>query len=92
MDVVKNVCQRLIPGFISTMRPNLTQPTHQLEKKDTLRGILFLRLQASHLRPKDRVLNGSHYVLLGTQGSRICMVSRCCDGMVGMLEASSPRT
>ncbi len=36
------------------MRPNLTQPTHRLEKKDTLRGILFLRLQAGHLRPKKK--------------------------------------
>ena len=40
------------PGFISTMRPNLPQPTHRLEKKDTLWGILCLRLQAGHLRPK----------------------------------------
>jgi hypothetical protein len=39
------------PGFVS--------------KEDTLGGILFLRLKASHLRPKYRVLNGSHY--------------RCCE-------------
>ena len=52
------------PGFISTVRPDLPQPTHRLEEEDTLRGILFLRLKASHLRPKYRVLNGNHYALL----------------------------
>ena len=73
------------------------------------------RLQAGHLRPKDRVLNGSHYALLGAQTElfsatrarknkfevpeRLPVVKdlhghlmRCCDGMGGMLEASSPRT
>ncbi len=49
------------PGFISTMRPDLTQPTHRLEEKDTIEDILFLRLKAGHLCPKDRVLNGSYY-------------------------------
>jgi hypothetical protein len=51
------------------MSPDLTQTTHRFEKKETLGVILFLRLQAGHLRPKDRVLNGSHcdFVLLGTQ-------------------------
>jgi hypothetical protein len=51
-------------GFVSTVRPDLPQPTHWLEEEDTLRSILFLRLNASHLRPKDRVLNGSHYALV----------------------------
>jgi hypothetical protein len=46
------------------VRPDLPQPTHGLEEEDTLGGILFLRLKASHLRPKYRVLNGSHYALL----------------------------
>jgi hypothetical protein len=49
------------------MRTDLPQPTHRLEKKDTLGGILFLRLKAGHLRPKDRVLNGGHYALMGAQ-------------------------
>jgi hypothetical protein len=39
------------PGFISTVRPNLPQPTHRLEEESTLRSILFLRLKASHLHP-----------------------------------------
>jgi hypothetical protein len=51
-------------GFVSTVRPDLPQPTHGLEEEDTLRVILFLRLKTSHLRPKYRVLNGSHYALL----------------------------
>jgi hypothetical protein len=55
------------PDFISTMSPDLSQPTHWFEKKDTLGGILFLRLKAGHLRPKDRVLNGRHYALLTEQ-------------------------
>ena len=42
--------------------PDLTQPTHRFEEEDTLRGILFLRLKTSHLRPKYRVFNGNHYV------------------------------
>jgi hypothetical protein len=49
------------------MRPDLPQPTHRLEEKETLRGILFLGLKAGHLHPKDRVLNGSYYTLLGAQ-------------------------
>ena len=52
------------PGFISTVSPDLSQSTHRLEEEDTLRGILFLRLKDSHLRPKYRVLDGSHYALL----------------------------
>ncbi len=32
------------PGFVSTVRPDLTQPTHGLKEEDTLGGILFLRL------------------------------------------------
>ena len=52
------------PGFISTVRPDLTQPTHRLEEEDTLRSILFLRLKVIHLRLKDRLLNGSHHTLL----------------------------
>ena len=40
------------PGFVSTVRPDLTQPTHGLKEEDTLGGILFLRLKTSHLRPK----------------------------------------
>ncbi len=43
------------PAFISTMSPDLSQSTHRLEEKDTLSGILFLGLNVSHLRPKDRV-------------------------------------
>jgi hypothetical protein len=35
-----------------------------LEKRIHLGGILFLRLKVRHLRPKYRVLNGSHYALL----------------------------
>jgi hypothetical protein len=46
------------------VRPDLPQPTHGLKEEDTLGGILFLRLKASHLRPKYRVLKGSHYALL----------------------------
>ena len=52
------------PGFVSTVRPDLPEPTHGLEEEDTLGGILFLGLKDSHLRPKYRVLNGSHYALL----------------------------
>jgi hypothetical protein len=52
------------PGFISAVRPDLPHSTHRLEEVDTLGGILFLRLKASHLRPKYRVFNGSHYALL----------------------------
>ncbi len=51
-------------GFVSTVRPDLTQPTHGFKEEDTLGGILFLRLKVSHLRPKYRVLNGRHYPLL----------------------------
>jgi hypothetical protein len=47
------------------MRPDLPQPTHQLKMQNTLGDILFLRLKAGHLRPKDRVLNVRHYALLG---------------------------
>jgi hypothetical protein len=35
------------PGFISTVRPDLPQPTHRLEEEDTLGGILFLRLKTN---------------------------------------------
>jgi hypothetical protein len=52
------------PGLISTMRPDLSQPTHRLQEEDTLGGILFLRLKTSHLRPKNRFFYGSHYALL----------------------------
>jgi hypothetical protein len=52
------------PGLISTVRPNLPQPTHRLEEENTLRSILFLRLKASHLHPSYRLFNGSHYALL----------------------------
>ena len=38
------------PGLISTMRPDLPQPTHRLEPKDTLGGIHFLRLKAISVR------------------------------------------
>ena len=31
------------------MRPDLPQPTHRLEPRDTLAGILFLRLKAGHV-------------------------------------------
>ncbi len=48
------------PGFVSTVRPDLSQSTHRLKEEDTLGVILFLRLKTSHLRPKYRVLNGSH--------------------------------
>jgi hypothetical protein len=52
------------PGFVSTVSPDLTQSTHGHEEADTLGGILFLRLKVNHLRPKNRVLNGRHYVML----------------------------
>jgi hypothetical protein len=32
------------PGLVSTVRPDLSQPTHGLQEEDTLGGILFLRL------------------------------------------------
>ena len=38
------------------MRPDLPQPTHRLIPKDTLGGILFLRLKVSHLCPADKIL------------------------------------
>jgi hypothetical protein len=47
------------------MRPDLPQPAHRLKEEDTREGILFLGLKDGHLRPKDRVLNGSHHALLG---------------------------
>ena len=49
------------PGFISTVRPDLPQPTHRLEEEDTLRSILFLRLKTKHLRPKDRLFKQFDY-------------------------------
>jgi len=52
------------------VRPDLPQPTHRLEEQDTLGGILFLRLKASHLRPKFRVLNSIHYSLFVYYKSR----------------------
>ncbi len=52
------------PDFISTVRPDLSQPTHWSREEDTLGGILFLRLKTSHLRPEYRVLNSNHYALL----------------------------
>jgi hypothetical protein len=52
------------PGFISTVRSDLPQPTHRFEEEDTIGVILFLRLKASHLHPKYRVFNGNHYALL----------------------------
>jgi hypothetical protein len=52
------------PGFIFTLRPDLSQPTHRLKEEDTLGGILFLRLKTRHLRPEYRVLNSGHYALL----------------------------
>ena len=59
------------PGLISVMSPDLSQPTHRLEPrlvpKDTIGGILFLRLKTGHVRPKDRVLNGNHCALLGVK-------------------------
>ncbi len=57
------------PGLISSMRPYLPQSAHRLKEEDThtLGSILFLGLRAGHLCPKDRVLNGSHYALLGAQ-------------------------
>ena len=51
-------------GLITTVRPDLTQSPHGFVKEDTLGGILFLRLKVSHLRPKHRLFNRSHYVLL----------------------------
>ena len=52
------------PGLISTVRPDLCQPTHGLVEEDELGVILLQRLKARHLRPKYGVLNGSHYALL----------------------------
>jgi hypothetical protein len=52
------------PGFVSTVSPDLPQPTHGFKEEDTLGGILFLRLKVSYLRPKYRVLNGRNYALL----------------------------
>ncbi len=60
------------PGLIAEMRPELPQPAHRLKEEDTFGGILFVGLKAGYLRPKDRVLNGSHYplpALLGAQSS-----------------------
>jgi hypothetical protein len=31
------------PGFVSTVRPDLSQSTHALKEEDTLGDILFLR-------------------------------------------------
>jgi hypothetical protein len=52
------------------MRSDLSQSTHRLEEKDTLGDIHFLRLKSSDLRPKNRVLNGSHYTLMRAQTSQ----------------------
>jgi hypothetical protein len=51
------------------MRPDLPQPIHRLEPKDTLGGILFRRLEVGQLcpkdrGPKDRVLSGGNDALL----------------------------
>ena len=51
------------PGLIPTVRPDLPQPTHRLEEEDTVRNILFLRLKASHLRHKDRLFNGTRFIM-----------------------------
>ncbi len=63
----KRLSETRRPGFISTVKPDLTQPTHRLEEEDTLGDILFLRLKVSHLHPKYWVFNGSHYALLWVQ-------------------------
>ncbi len=55
------------PDLISVMSPYLTQPAHRLKEENTLGIIIFLGLKTGHLRPKDKVLNGSHYAVLGTQ-------------------------
>jgi hypothetical protein len=52
------------PVFISTVSPDLPQPTHLLEEEDTLGDVLFLRLKCNHLRLKYRVLHGRYYELL----------------------------
>jgi hypothetical protein len=52
------------PGLVTTVRSDLSQSTHGLVKEDTLGGILFLRLKASHLRPQHRFFNRNHYTLL----------------------------
>jgi hypothetical protein len=52
------------PGLISTVRPDLPQPTHRLVEEGTLGGFFFLRLKVSHLRPKNRLLNRRYYALL----------------------------
>jgi hypothetical protein len=49
------------------MRSDVPQPTQPIEEKDTLGVIVFLRLKTGHLRPKDGVLNGNYYELLGEQ-------------------------
>ena len=51
------------PDLMSTV-PDLDQTTHGIEEEDALGVFLFQRLKASHLRPKYRVLNGSHYAQL----------------------------
>jgi hypothetical protein len=71
------------------VRPDLSQPTHGLVKEDTLGGILFLRLKASHLRPKHRLFNRIHYkqYLLGNlkmrrNGSNASVGGGTCDAWI----------
>ena len=40
------------PSFISTMSPDLSQPTHRLEETDTLRGIHFVAALRQGMRRK----------------------------------------
>ena len=49
------------PGLISTVSPDLAQPTHGLEEEDALGVILFQRLKVNHLRPKYGVLRVVYY-------------------------------
>jgi hypothetical protein len=49
----KGMSETSRPGLISTMRSDLTQPTHRIEPKDTPGGILFLRLKDDHLFDPD---------------------------------------
>ena len=52
------------PGLIPAMRSNHPEKTHSLIPQDSSRGILFLRLEGTHLRTQCRVFYCGHDALL----------------------------
>ena len=51
-------------GLIPAMRSNQPEKAQRLIPQDPLWGILFLRLEGTHLRTQGGVFDGGHYSLL----------------------------